>query len=119
MDCTNFDIVNGPLYDLSDTFVFDRLERRLRAGGYAAVFGSPDAARSLSYITYRGFPHPLPSPRYLAQNDTEDVTSIRIPGKRFALRYSSASPSQRYYRYAQVFIIETPELTRSKPQYYT
>ena len=44
LDCTNFDIVNGPLYDLSDTFVFDRLERRVRAGDYAAAIASPECS---------------------------------------------------------------------------
>lgn len=42
LECTNFDTLNGPLNDLSDTFVFDRLERRFRAGDYAAVSASPE-----------------------------------------------------------------------------
>ena len=41
LDCTNFDIVNDPRHDLSGTFVFGRLERRVRVGDYAAVFASP------------------------------------------------------------------------------
>ena len=37
MACANYDTQNGPLGDLADTYIFDKVEADVRAGDYAAA----------------------------------------------------------------------------------
>lgn len=45
---------NGPPYEPSYTFVFDRLARRLRAGDYAELFACPGCSPFSKLHTFRG-----------------------------------------------------------------
>ena len=41
-DCDNFDVVNGPAFDLTDDAVWDELLRSVAAGEYSACIACPD-----------------------------------------------------------------------------
>ena len=42
MECTGFDIKNGPQFDLSEDFIWDQLQYDVAASEYAAVIACPD-----------------------------------------------------------------------------
>ena len=42
LNCTNFDVLDGPQFDLADDINFDQLMYDVAAGEYAACFARPD-----------------------------------------------------------------------------
>jgi hypothetical protein len=57
--CESFDVVNGPLFDLTDDATWDPLVARVRAGEFAAAFASPPCTTCSKLRNIPGGPPPL------------------------------------------------------------
>ncbi len=77
-ECDNWDLVNGPQFDLADDAAWDPLVARVRAKEYAAAFASPPYTTASRLRIKPGGPPPL---RGLIGADRYGLKGLSVPNK--------------------------------------